>query len=37
VYFKLVKYDNSEANATASAVSEAKTVLQQVTKSQSKT
>jgi len=35
VYFRPVKYDNGEANATASEVSEAKTVLQYVTKSQS--
>jgi hypothetical protein len=28
VYFRHVKYDNGEANATASNVSEAKTVLQ---------
>jgi hypothetical protein len=28
VYFRHVKYDNGEANATASDVSEAKTVLQ---------
>jgi len=37
VYFRPVKYNNGEANATASEVSEAKTVLQYVTKSQSKT
>jgi hypothetical protein len=35
VYFRPVKYDNGKANATASEVSEAKTVLQYVTKSQS--
>jgi len=35
VYFRPVKYDNGEANAMASQVSEAKTVLQYVTKSQS--
>jgi len=35
VYFIHVKYDNGEANAMASDVSEAKTVLQYVTKSQS--
>jgi len=35
VYFRHVKYDNSEATARASHVSEAKTVLQYVTKSQS--
>jgi hypothetical protein len=31
VYLRHVKYHNGEANATASDVSEAKTVLQQVT------
>jgi len=31
VYFRHVKYDNGEANATASNVSEAKTILQYVT------
>jgi len=35
VYFRRVKYDNGEANATASNVSEAKTVLQYVTTYQS--
>jgi len=35
VYFRPVKYNNGKANATASDVSEAKTVLQYVTKSQS--
>jgi len=35
VYFRHVKYDNGEANATANDVSEAKTLLQYVTKSQS--
>jgi len=35
VYFRPVKYDNGEANATASEVSEAKTVLKYVTQSQS--
>ena len=35
VYFRPVKYDNGKANATASEVSKAKTVLQYVTKSQS--
>ena len=35
VYFRPVKYDNGEANATARDVSEAKTVLQYTTKSQS--
>jgi len=35
VYFRPVKYDNGEANVTASEVSEAKTVSQYVTKSQS--
>ena len=35
VYYRPVKYDNGEANATASEVSKAKTVLQYVTKSQS--
>jgi len=35
VYFRPVKYNNGEANATASEVSEAKTVLQYVTKSPS--
>jgi len=35
VYFRPVKYDNSEANATASEVSEAMTVLKFVTQSQS--
>jgi hypothetical protein len=34
VYFRPVKYDNSDANATASKVSKAKTVLQYVTKYQ---
>jgi len=33
VYFRPVKYDNGEANATASNVSEARTVLQYLTKS----
>jgi len=35
VYFRPVKYNNGEANATASEVSEAKTVLRYVTKCQS--
>jgi len=35
VYVRHVKYENSEANATASNVFEAKTVLQYMTKSQS--
>jgi hypothetical protein len=35
VYFRPVKYDNGEANAKASEVSEAKTVLPYVTKSES--
>jgi len=35
VYFRPVKYNNGEANATASEVSKGKTVLQYVTKSQS--
>ena len=35
VYFRPVKYDNGDANAMASEVSEAKTVLPYVTKSQS--
>jgi hypothetical protein len=35
VYFRNVIYDNGEANATASNVSEGKTVLQYVTKLQS--
>ena len=34
-YISDIKYDNGEANAMASDVSEAKTVLQSVTKSQS--
>jgi len=35
VYFRPVKYDNGQANATASDVSEARTILQYATKSQS--
>jgi len=35
IYFRPVKYDNGEANAMASEVSEAKTALQYVTKSDS--
>jgi len=35
VYFRPVKYDNGEANATARDVSEANTALQYVTTSQS--
>jgi len=35
VYFRLVKYDHGEANTMASDLSEAKTVFQQLTKSQS--
>ena len=35
VYFRPVKYDNGEANATASEVSKAKTALQYMIKSQS--
>jgi len=34
VYFRPVKYNNGEANATASNISDVKTVLQYVTKSQ---
>jgi hypothetical protein len=34
VYCRQVKYDNGDANATTSNVSEAKTLLQSVTKSQ---
>jgi hypothetical protein len=37
VYFRPVKYDNGEGNATASDSSKAKTVLQYVTASQSQT
>jgi hypothetical protein len=35
VFFRPVQYDNGEANATASEVSKAKTLLQYVTTSQS--
>jgi len=35
VYFRHVQYDNGETNATASDVSQVKTVLQYETKSQS--